>query len=129
MRAMIRLKLPFRKPSIQCLELRDHPLDHAKAALPEIRIACIEPEGREQFGMMLGAAGREHFEITLRESRGSTLVNRIKRIHQAVTERIGINVERRVHEMRDIGPEGFVTRLELDRRPQALALHVEPDGV
>ena len=35
----------------------DHPLDHAEPALPERRIARVEPERREQFGIMLGAAG------------------------------------------------------------------------
>src|SRR6266576_4916804 len=114
---------------IERLELRDHPLDHTKPALPERRIAGVEPEGGEQLRMVLGAAGREHFEITLCESFRSMLVDRIKRIHQAVAKRIGIDVKRRVHEMRDIGPEGFITGLDLDCGPQALALHFEPDRV
>ena len=43
--------------AIERLDLGDHPRDDREAALPEIRIARIEPEGLEQFGMMLGAAG------------------------------------------------------------------------
>src|SRR5436309_1439835 len=79
-----------RRLSIQRLQLRDHPLDHAKPALPECRIAGVEPEGRKQFRMMLGASGREHFEVTLCEARSSALVYGIERIHQAIPERIGI---------------------------------------
>ena len=76
-----------------------------KPALPEGRIAGVEAERREQFGMMLGAAGREHGEIALGEAFGGVLVDGVERIHQAIAERIGVNVERRMDEMRDIGPE------------------------
>ena len=36
----------------------DQPGDHAQAAVPEFRIAGVEAERRQQFGVMLGAAGR-----------------------------------------------------------------------
>ena len=76
---------------------------------------------------MLGAAGGEHREIALGKTFGRILVDRIKRIHQAIAERIGVDVERRMDEVRDVHPEILVARLDLDRRPQALALHAEPD--
>src|SRR5262249_61602418 len=77
--------------------------------------------------MVLGAAGREHLQIALREAFVRTLVDRIERVHQAVAERIRVDVERRVHEMMDIGPERLVSSLELDRRPETLALHLHPE--
>jgi len=76
---------------------------------------------------MLGAAGGEHVEIALGETLGRMLVDRIERVHQAVAERVGVDVERRVDEMRDVHPERLVARLDLDRRPEALALHAEPE--
>jgi len=102
-------------------------LDHAKAALPERRVAGVEAEGREQFGVVLGAAGREHGEIALGKAFGGVLVDRVERIHQAIAERIGVHVERRVDEMRNVGPERLIARLDLDRGAQALALHRQPD--
>src|SRR4051794_34694472 len=57
----------------------NHPLDHTQAALPELRLACIKSEGLEQFRVMLGAAGREHREVTLGEAFVRFLVDRIER--------------------------------------------------
>src|SRR5262245_37645077 len=94
--------------SAQPLELRDHPLDHADAALPESGIAGVEAEGSQELGMMLGAAGRQHLEVASGEALGRALVDRIERVHQAIAEGIGVDIERRVHEVRDIGPEGLV---------------------
>src|SRR6266540_4754001 len=79
--------------------------------------------------MVFGAAGREHFQIALGEAFRRLLVNPVQRVHQAIAEGIGVNVERRVHKVRNIGPEGLVTRLELDRFSEALPLHLEPERV
>ena len=73
-----------------------------------------------------GCAGSQHGEVPLGKTFSGVLVDRVERIHQAVAERIGVHIERRMDEMRDIGPERFVARLELDRRAEAFALHVEP---
>jgi len=51
----------------------------------------------------------------------------IEGIHQAVAEGIGIDIKRRVQEMRDIGPEIPVIVIEPERRAKALALHLHPD--
>src|SRR5262249_142083 len=98
----------------------------AEPALPERGVTGIKTEGRQQLGMVFGAAGREHLEVALGEAFGRPLVDRIERVHQAITEGIGVDVERGVHEVRDIGPEGLVARLELDRGTEALLLHLEP---
>src|SRR6476619_5513015 len=104
------------------LQLPDHPLDHAQAPLPELGIARVEAEGLKQFGMMLGAAGREHREIALGKTFVRLLVDRVERVHQAVAERVGVNVERRMDEMRDVHPEILVSRADVDGRSEALAL-------
>src|SRR5215510_7864377 len=76
---------------------------------------------------MLCAASGEHVEIAVGEALVGLLVDRIERIHQAIAEGIGIDVERRMDEVRNVDPEILVSGLEIDRRPEALALHLEPD--
>src|SRR5829696_2630585 len=94
-KALKRLQL-----SVQPLQLRDHPLDDPQPALPECRVAGVEAEGREQLGVMLGAAGGEHLQIALGKAFGGVLVDRIERVHQAIAERIGVDIKRRMHEVR-----------------------------
>src|SRR6187431_2702644 len=120
------LRNPSRRP-VERLQLPDHALDHAQSTLPEARLPGIEAERRQQLGMMLRAAGGEHREVALREALVRFLVDRIERVDQAIAECVGVNVERRMDEVADIGPEGLVTGLELDRRPEALALHAHPE--
>src|SRR5437763_13556036 len=55
------------------------------------------------------------------------LVGGVERIHQAVAEGIGIDVERRMDEMRDVGPVVAVGVIETNGRTEALALHLQPD--
>src|SRR6201985_3441438 len=76
---------------------------------------------------MLGAAGREHREIAFGKAVGGLLVDRIERVHQAVAKGIGVDIERRMDEVRNIHPEGLIARLDLDRRTEAFALHREPE--
>src|SRR5579883_114939 len=109
------------------LQLVDHPLDHAQAALPERRVAGIEAERFQQLGMVPGAAGLEHGEVALCKAVMSLFVDRIQRVHQAVAERVGVNIERRMDEVADIDPEGLIAGLEGDGGPQALALDLQPD--
>src|SRR3954451_23033584 len=92
------------------LQFRDQPLDHAEPDLPKGGVARVQAEGRQQFGMMFCAAGREHVEIALGKSVGGFLVDAVKRIHQAIAERIGVDVKRRMNEVRDVGPERLVAR-------------------
>jgi hypothetical protein len=74
--------------------------------LPEGGIARVEAEGREQLGMVLGAAGREQVEIALLKALCRVLVDAVERVHQAIAEGVGVDVERRMDEVRDVGPEG-----------------------
>ena len=67
-------------------------------------IGGIEAEGGQQLLVPLGAAGAQHVEILLGEALLRALVDGIERVHQAVAEGIGIDVERRVDEVRDVGP-------------------------
>src|SRR5215468_3955518 len=76
---------------------------------------------------MLCTAGREHAEITLGKTIGGLFIDRIERVHEAIAERVSVDVERRMDEMRDVHPVGLVARLDLDRGPKALALHGKPD--
>src|SRR5438874_9066016 len=48
-------------------------------------------------------------------------------LHQAIAERVGVDVERRMDEVRDIHPEILITRTDVDRGTEAFALHAEPD--
>src|SRR5437763_1906993 len=90
-------------------------------------IGGVEPERREQLLVAQRAAGPQHREILLGETRRRALIDGIERVHQAIAERIGVDVERRMDEMRNIGPVVFVESIELDRRAETLALDVEPD--
>src|SRR5215831_15718278 len=79
--------------------------------------------------MVFGAAGSEHFEIALGEPFRRPLIDRVERVHQAVAEGVGVNVERGVHKVRNIGPERLVAALELDCFSETLALYLEPERV
>src|SRR5690554_5896354 len=94
-----------KRMSVHCLEFVDHPLDHREALRPEVRIARVEAEGGEKCLVMLTAPGLEHLEILVLKARQPALIGRVERIHEPVPEGIGIDVEGRMHEMRDIGPE------------------------
>src|ERR1700734_1062519 len=86
------------------LELADQPFNHGETDLPEAGVAGIEAEGCQQFRMMFGAAGREHGEIALGKTLLRLLIDAIERVHQAIAERIGVNIEGRMNEVRNIGP-------------------------
>src|SRR6185312_12840764 len=94
---------------------------------PEFRIGGIEPERREQLFMAPRAACLQHVEIFLREALLRALIDGVERIDEAIAERIGIDIEGRVDEVRNIGPVTAVFILEADRRAKALALHRHPD--
>ena len=73
------------------------------------------------------AAGAQHIQVLGLEPRVPLLEHVVERIHQAVPEGIGVHVERRVHEVGDVGPEIPVLVVETDGRTQAFPLHVQPD--
>src|ERR1700754_418468 len=114
-------------PSARSLQLVDHAGNDRQPAVPEFRVLRVEPERLQQFRIVFGAAGREHGEVTLGKSFGGVFIGPVERVHQAIAEGIGIDVERRMDEVRDVHPEILVTRTDIDRWPEALALHAEPD--
>ena len=77
--------------------------------------------------MVLGASRRQHGEVALGETVPRALEHAVERVHEAVAEGVGVDVERRVDEVRDVGPVGFVTGHQGDGRAEALALHAHPD--
>src|SRR6185312_6946724 len=87
----------------------------------------VEAEGCEQLDVRLAAAGGEEREIALDKTLARPLVKAVERVHQAVAESVGIDVERRVDEVRDVGPESLISGSEADRRPEALGLHRHPE--
>ena len=79
--------------------------------------------------MVFSASGREHFEIALGEAFRRLFVDGVKRVHQAVAEGIGVNVERGMHKVRNIGPKRFVAAPKLDCLSETLPLYLEPKRV
>src|ERR1700722_961320 len=114
------------RPSTEAFQLVNHPLDDRQPALPKFRIVGVEAKRFEQFRIVLCAASRKHTEVTIGETFGGVLVDRVERVHQAIAEGVRVNVERRVDEMRNVSPKGFVAGLQLDRRAEAFALHGQP---
>ncbi len=75
---------------------------------------------------MLRSARRQEGEILVDEAIVRALVDTVEGVHEAIAERIRVDIERRMNEVRDIGPEGFVAGTEPDRRAEALVLHRHP---
>src|SRR5579872_6792514 len=100
-------------------ELVDEPGDHRQTLLPEAGIAGIEAEGGEKLAMAPGAAGAEHVEIFGGKTLIRPLIDGIKRVHQAIAESIGVDVEGRMDEMRDVAPVVTIFLIEADRRSEA----------
>src|SRR3954447_20719648 len=98
------------------LQIVDKAANHAQSLVPEGRIGSVQPEGGQQFTVPLSAAGRQHLQVPLRESIGRVLVDRVQGIDQAVAEGIGVDVERRVNEVGDVGPVVPVSLVEAERR-------------
>ena len=68
-----------------------------------------------------------HLEIAGGEALMRVLVDRVERVHEAVPERIGVDVERRMDEVADIRPVVPVLLVEGEGRAEALGLHRHPD--
>src|SRR5689334_15047999 len=113
-------------PPFDLFEFVDEIGDDVQSTIPELRVARVERERRQQFGMMLGAARRQHREVAFGKSTRGFFVDSIQRIVEAIAERVGVDVKWRMHEMRNVGPERLVAGLELDGGAKALALHRHP---
>src|SRR6266705_7132028 len=84
---------------IHPLQLVDHARDHRQPAIPEFRVPGVEAKRFEQLGIMLGAAGGQHRKIALGKATLRILVHRVERVHEAIAERIGVDVEWRMDEV------------------------------
>src|SRR5208337_5082125 len=80
-------------------------------------------------GVMLGAPGSEHVEITLRKPFVGALVDGVERVYEAIAKGVGVDVERRMHEVGYVGPKHFIAGIELNGGTQALVLDLEPKRV
>src|SRR5271169_4016559 len=116
-----------RPGSAQPFEFVDVAGDYRHTPGPEGGVGGVEAERREQLAMPHRAARAQHSEIALRETLVRVLVDRVERVHQTIAESIGIDIERRVDEMRDVGPIMAVETVDAQCRTEAFALHVEPD--
>ena len=108
-------------------QLVDEARDHVQAAAPEGGVGGVEAEGGQQFAMLLGAAGAQHVEVFGLETGVAGLKNGVEGIHQAVAESVGVDIERRMDEVRNVGPEDAVVRGKLEDRAEAFGLHLQPD--
>src|SRR5579871_1546469 len=113
--------------SAQGFELVDEARYHRQALAPEFRIGGVEAEGRQQLLVPSRAAGLEHVEIFLGKAGLRALIDRVERVHEAIAEGIGIDIEGRMDEMRNIGPVAAILILEADCRAEALALDRHPN--
>src|SRR6516165_7902907 len=111
--------------STQAFEFVDEAGDYRQTPGPERRVGGVKAKRREQLAMPHRAARAQHSEIALREPLVRVLVDRVERVHQTIAESIGVDIERRVDEMRDVGPVMAVEAVEAQCRAEALALHVE----
>src|SRR5690242_21499816 len=104
-------------------DLVDHAGDDGEPELPEIRIGGVEAEGLQELGMMLAAASPQEVEIFADEAGLGLLVAGIERIHQAVAESVGVDIEGRMNEVGDVGPEHLVAVLRSEEHTSELQSH------
>src|SRR5438105_13826859 len=100
----------------QLFELVDEAGDYRQAFGPEGGFGGVEAERREQLAVPHRAARPQHFEIARGEALMRVLVDRVERVHQTIAERIGVDVERCVDEMRDVGPVMAIDAVEAQGR-------------
>src|SRR5688572_19192161 len=91
--------------AVHALQLVDHLLDHLETHVPELGHGSVEAERIQQLGVMLRSAGFEHAEILADKTRMSVLIEAVERVHEAVAEGVCVDVERRLNEVRNVGPE------------------------
>src|SRR6201986_4496810 len=105
-----------RRPNWSCsaepLQFVDEAADDTEAFVPEGRIGGVQAERRQELVMGLGAARGQHLQIAVGEGRVALLIDRIERVHQTIAERIGVDIKRRMDEMRDVSPEMAISRIE-----------------
>ena len=115
--------------SVHRLQLVDHAFDDLETLVPELGVAGIETERSEEFRMVFRPPGFQEVEVFRDEPRVRLGIETVKRIYEAIAECVGIHIERRMDEVRDVGPENLISRLEFNGRTEALRLHLEPKAI
>src|SRR5580704_1707746 len=105
---------------LKLLEFIDEARDDAQSLVPEGGIRGVKAERRQKLLVALHAARLQHVEILRLEILLAGLIRGIERVHQAVAEGVGVDVERRMDEVADIRPVVPVLLVEGEGRPQAL---------
>ena len=116
----------IRPLSAQLLQLVDKAGNHGEALRPEGGVGGVEPERGQQFAMPQSAPAPK-IPGTSRRNLDGRPVGGVERVHQAISESIGIDVKRRMDEVRNIAPVKLIGWFEQQCRAEALALYVEPD--
>src|SRR5947208_10920769 len=99
--------------SAERFQLVDEALDDGEALRPEGGVCGVEGEGGEEFLVAQGAASAQQGEVALGEALVRVFVGGVERVHQAIAEGVGVDVERRMDEMRDVGPVIAIVAIEL----------------
>src|SRR3954447_6474412 len=109
------------------LQIVDEAANHTQPLIPEGGIGRVQSERRQKLAVPQGPAGGQHLQVTLGESVGRILIDRVQRIDQTVAESICVDVEGRMDEVGDISPVVPVSLIEAKRRTKALGLDRQPD--
>src|SRR5690606_32374062 len=104
---------------IHRLKLVDHAFDDLQTLVPELRLARIEPERRQQFRVVLRSASFQQFEVFRDEARVRFRIETVERVYETIAERVSVDVEGRMDEVRDVRPENIVAVLQIDGRAKA----------
>src|SRR5690606_815013 len=98
--------------SSKSFRLPDQLLDGHQALAPEAWVSEIDIHPAEEYVRPVGAAGLEKRQVALGKIDGILAIPGIKRQHEQLTKRVGIDVARRVKEMRDVAPPEAVVLAE-----------------
>src|SRR5712691_1379727 len=90
--------------STQRFQFVDEAGDDLEAFGPEGWVGGVEVEGGEEFLVAQRAAGAQEGEVAFGKALVGVFIGGVERVHQAIAEGIGVDIERRVDEMRDVGP-------------------------
>lgn len=77
--------------------------------------------------MLQRPAGAQHLKITPLKSSRSILIGRIERVYEAIAKGIGVHIERRMNEVRDIGPKIAIGVIKTNRWTKTVGLDLKPE--
>src|SRR5690606_38273702 len=118
--------LRSRAPPGRLLGLVDERLDGGEALLPEGRVAEVDAEAAYELVRPVRAAGAEEAEVGVGEAVLPVAVARVEGEHEQLAEGVGVDVARRVDEVRDVAPPHAVVIAEGDGLAVHPALRLHP---